>query len=216
MTRDERRRQKSLARKTAKRKNRKHSLNRQTLLPRARALPPGAAHWPVYECLVTRDWDQPGELVQILIARSSPAGEIAAAVVLMDLGSLGVKNAFANYFPLQRDYEELRESLRGRQPMVRADFNLVAKIIREGINYAKSLGFSPHRDYREAEPFLRDADPDSCRKTIPLGIDGKPYFVSGPYDDVPRIMRTLAKAVGPGNFEYTVGVESLDVLDLDD
>ena len=38
-----------------------------------------------------------------------------------------------------------------------------------------------------------------------MGVDGKPYFVSGPFDNVPRIMARLEKAVGPGNFEFLVG-----------
>ena len=52
---------------------------------------------------------------------------------------------------------------------------------------------------------LGDADPEACDIPIPLGgKDDKPFFVAGPYDNVPRIMAQLEKAVGPGGFNYLV------------
>ena len=33
-----------------------------------------------------------------------------------------------------------------------------------------------------------------------------PCFVSGPHDDVPRILAKLERTVGPGNFHYMIGV----------
>jgi hypothetical protein len=96
--------------------------------------------------------------------------------------------------------------MRSRQKMIPADLNLVAKIIREAIAYADSLGFKPHRDYRQAAPILGDADPDACEIEIPLGKDGKPLYISGPYDNVQGIMRRLERAVGPDGFSYVVGL----------
>lgn len=66
----------------------------------------------------------------------------------------------------------------------------------------RQSAFGPHRDYYDAAILLEGANPDACASTIPLGVDGKPFFVSGPYDDVPRIMAQLKKAVGPGSFEF--------------
>jgi hypothetical protein len=88
--------------------------------------------------------------------------------------------------------------------MKKADLNLAAKIVREAIAYARGLGFSPHPDYYDAAPLLAGADPDAEKKKIPLGSrDGKPLFVAGPYDDVPRIMAKLERAVGPNGFHFT-------------
>src|SRR5436309_391947 len=72
MPRSENKRQKSLARKAAKRKQKKHSLARQALPAGERARLRLAASWALHECLITRDWDAPGEIIQILVARSSP------------------------------------------------------------------------------------------------------------------------------------------------
>lgn len=208
MPKDQKRRQKALERHAAKRKQRKQAGARQALATSSssRGALRAAAKWPLYECLVSRDWDAPGELVQILVARSSPDGAIGAAHLLVDLGCLGLKNAMARLFASSTEYEAHRRRVSETQRMQKADLDLAAKIIREAINYAEGLGFKPHADYYDAAPFLEGANPDACPAEIPLGLDGKPFFVSGPFDNVPRIMGTLNKAVGPGNFDFTIGV----------
>jgi hypothetical protein len=166
--------------------------------------------------LVTQEWQEPGEIIQILVSRRSPQGQIAAGAFLVDLGCLGVKNAFGRVFNTLGEYKaELRNSVLARQEMIQADPNLAAKIIREGVAYARALGFSPNRDTRDAQLVLGDADPDACDIEIPLGRDGKPFFVSGPYDNVDRIMDKLTRKLGPDGFHYMIGIEGSDELILD-
>jgi hypothetical protein len=171
-----------------------------------------AAEWPVYECLIPRNWDREGELLQIIVARQGPEGGVAASVFLVDLGCLGVKDAFTYYFPTPRDYELTRRNLGGRQQLIKADLDLVARIVRGAVEYAQSLGFSPHRDFKDAAILLTGADPDASNARVPLGKDGKPFFVAGPYDDPRKIMAKLEKAVGPDGFYYVVPMDPLSGL----
>lgn len=136
--------------------------------------------WPLHEVLLSREWREEGAIVQILAARRSGVGQVATGTFLVDLGCLGVKSAFTSLFHSQREYEQkLRRRITSHQSMMPADLNLVAKIIREGIAYARELGFSPDPDYRDAMLVLGDADPDACPDPIPLGgKDGKPFFNS--------------------------------------
>jgi len=135
----------------------------------------------------------------------------------VDLGCLGVKSAFGRVFNTLREYRELRDGMMGRQDMVQADINLVAKIIREAITYAQDLGFKPDPDYRDAMPVLGGADPDACSTPVPLGSkDGKPLFIAGPYDNVDRIIAKLTRKLGPDGFYYMVpigGDEEIFLLD---
>jgi hypothetical protein len=202
-------RQKALQREVAKRKRKRKLAAKKRRPIVAHPLLRAAANWPLHECLLTRDWRKEGTLVQILVARRSPSGQIAAGAFLVDLGCLGVKSAFASLFDSKRAYEQkLRRGITERQAMMEADLNLVAKIIREGIAYARRLGFNPDPDYREATVLLGDANPDACDVPIPLGSkDGKPLFIAGPYDDMEQIMAKLEKAVGPDGFYYLVPLE---------
>lgn len=211
------RRQKARQRKKAKRKKKRSPLSQ--LFQSPRALLRSSGNWPLHECLVTKDWQQEGNIVQILVARRSPSGQIAAGTFLVDLGCLGVKSAFASLFDTRREYEQkLRARITSQQEMIKAEVNLVAKIIREAIAYAKDLGFKPDPDYRDAMLVLGDADPDACDTPIPLGgRDGKPFYIAGPYDNVDRIMAKLMRKLGPDGFTYLIPISGdEEVLLLDE
>lgn len=204
MAKDERKRQQMLQRHAAKRKQKQQHRTASAPLV-ARPSLRLASSWPFYECLVSRDWEKEGEIVQVLVARRSPQGEIGVAVFLVDLGCLGVKNALADIMSPGEYQQGLRAEFSARQRMRDVDVNLAAKIVRESITYAHRFGFSPHPDYYLAAPMLEGADPDAVKERVPVGgKDGKPYFIAGPYDNVPRILAQLERAVGPGNFNYTV------------
>jgi len=203
-------RQRSLERKRAKRKQ---AQARATRRPTGtRALLKSSARWPLMECLLTRDWQKPREIIQILVARRSPSGRVAIATFLVDLGCLGVKSAFASLFDSAFEYRtQLRDPMMARQVLTPADLNLVAKIIDEGVAYAGSLGFKPDPDYRDALIVLGDTDPEACDIPIPLGgEDGNPFFIAGPHDNVPKIMAQLERVMGPGNFHFMAPMEMMD------
>jgi hypothetical protein len=199
------RRQKARQRKAAKRK--KRTGRRQFVIQSPRALLRASGSWPLYECLLTKEWQKKGTIIQILVARRSSQRQIAAGTFLVDLGCLGVKSAFGSLFDTSREYRQLRDGMKTRQDMIKADINLVAKIVREAIAYARDLGFRPDPDYRDAMPVLGDADPDACDVPIPLGgKEGKPFFIAGPYDNVDQIMAKLTRKLGPDGFHFLVPI----------
>ncbi len=198
------RQQKTRQRKVAKRKKRKSRHSPSSPARKSpRAIVRASGSWPLHECLLAKEWQEEGTLVQILVARRSPQGQIAVGIFLVDLGCLGVKAALGNLFESRGEYNrQLRKDVTSKQKMINADVNLAAKIIREAIAYARELGFRPHSDYRDAMPVLGDADPDACDTPIPLGKDGKPFFIAGPYDNVDRIMSKLTRKLGPDGFHF--------------
>jgi hypothetical protein len=210
------RRQKARQRKETKHKEKRSLLSR--LIQSPRTLLRASGSWSLHECLLTKEWQKEGAIIQILVARRSPSGQIATGTFLVDLGCLGVKSAFASLFDTRREYEQkLRAGMTARQKMIKADLNLVAKIIREGIAYAQELGFKPDPDYRDAMLVLGDADPDACDVAIPLGgPEGKPLFIAGPYDNVDRIMAKLTRKLGPDGFHFLFPVSGDEEIFLPD
>ncbi|MBI1877179.1 MAG: hypothetical protein HYR94_02915 [Chloroflexi bacterium] len=192
MAQDAKKRQKAIQRKAAKRKQKLAKLKPSFHIS-ARTLLRQASDWPLHEVLLSKEWNKEAALVQILIARQSTLGQIAIGVFLVDLGCLGVKNAYARLFSSYSEYQTLRQNFLSREPIVSADLNLAAKIIQESIAYARQFGFEPHPDSREAMWVLGQANPDACLDTIPLGgSEGKPFFVAGPYDNVSKIRKRSA------------------------
>lgn len=217
MPRNEQRRQKSLQRQAARRK-----AKRQATAPGRhadlRAELRAAAHWPVEECLITSTWQKPGEIVQLLVARRAPDGGVGAAVFLIDLGCLGVKGAtVARFDSPQRYQQELRADLLALQQMTAIELDLAAKVLREAVAYARSLGFSPDTDYYDAALLLAGAQPDRAQERVPLGgEDGRPLYVVGAYDNPATVVARLTRAVGQGNYAIVSPVELLPGFDGDD
>ena len=173
-----------------------------------------AAKWPVHEVLLSRGWEQEAALITILVARRSPmSNKVAAGLFLVDLACLGVKSAQVKLFAGPAEYSAgLRAHALKIQPMAPAEFNLAAKIIATGLEYAANLGFKPDPVFAQTQHLLGGADPAACDTPVPTGgPEGKPLFVSGPYDDARRIVDQLTRAVGAGNFHYMVQVGGEDL-----
>ncbi|WP_231971853.1 hypothetical protein [Nostoc sp. NIES-3756] len=68
--------------------------------------------------------------------------------------------------------------------------------------YAQSLGFEPHKDFEKSRSHIGNWY-GSIR--IECGRNGKPCYVSGPYDNSKKIIETLNRSQGEGNFDFIVG-----------
>lgn len=163
-----------------------------------------AVRWPFYEVLVSRGWQNPGNLVTILVARSAPTGKIAASSFLVDLACLGVKSAQVRLYA-RDDYATVRQNLMDGQPLMPVELDLAAKIIQTGLDYASDLGFKPDPVCPQAMYLLTGAAPDQCLVPVPTGgPEDKPLFVAGPYDNAQRIVAQLTERLGEGNFDYVM------------
>lgn len=169
-----------------------------------------ALAWPVLECWVNEEWQDPTQLNQVVVVRQDPlTGEVRVGTYLVDRACLGVKNAYAaNFINAESFRREMFSGMIERQNLIKVDFNLVAKIVKVGIEYAAQFGFRPHRDYLEASILLQDADPDSVDVEIPVGgPEGKPFFIAGPYDNADKIRARLTQQLGPGGFNYWLPID---------
>ncbi len=142
MPRDPRKHQKALMKKRSKQKaasqRRSHSpeftvLSPQVIIRHART-------FPLFECLISDNWqkDDMG-LVQILLARQQPDGDICFGVYLIDKYCLGLKNTFANANFSQTRYEnDVRDRIFREQVPVECPIELAHQMIYESITLCAS------------------------------------------------------------------------------
>jgi len=206
MPRDEQRRQKALMKKRSKQKaavqHRSHSQppasqSAPVILHQARA-------FPVYECLISSSWekDEPG-LVEILLARQQPDGDICFGVFLVDKLCLGLKNTFANAnFSRSRYQQEIHDPIAGRSRLKTCPLELAHQMIYASIDYARQFGFEPNKDFALSQFLLLPRGELEEPYKLTFGREGKPFFVAGPRDNAQRIIRQLEKTAGPGNYDY--------------
>ncbi|NOZ46375.1 MAG: hypothetical protein GXO79_06295 [Chlorobi bacterium] len=158
---------------------------------------------PFHECYINAKWNEKG-MATVFISKKQPSGNYIYAIFLIDIYCLGVKNAMFNFNQNSIKYEDLKSKLFSSEDFVLYDIVETHNIIYGAIDYAEELGFKPHKDFNIAEYILNSDLIDDGIDEIEFGHNGKPLFVAGPDDNVNRIINTLKRTVGEGNFYYII------------
>lgn len=137
----------------------------------------------------------------MLLSRKEPSGKITLAILLIDTFCFGIKNANYKCHLHADEYEELKERTFGGTGYRKENLTFAHNLVYGALDFAEDNGFKPHPDFAIAEYILDPALVDEGINDIEFGRDGKPFYISGPYDNVPRIIKTLERNVGSGNFD---------------
>jgi len=149
-----------------------------------------------------------GGLAAVMVARADRSSRVTLCGFLLDVYCLGVKNTLG---PLTVSssavHDRSRRFFSGFPDLPQsAPLELVQHLVHGAVAYAASLGFDPHEEFPDVQPFLGPA-PGSC--PIRFGRDGTPWYIAGPHDNVRQVIATLDRTVGAGNYQYIIGVPTL-------
>lgn len=185
-----------------KKKSNKAKIQQQNMSPRKYLETGRARKLPILECCINSDWKNAG-LSTVVVARKHTTGNVTFGIYLIDTFCLGIKNADVAFNKTQFDYDDFLESMADRHmgDVEKIDYALAHNIIYGAIAYAEDLGFKPHKDWSYAQMVLEEDTEDVALIDIEFGKNGKPCFINGPYDSVNRVIETLKKSVGEGNFD---------------
>lgn len=226
MSAGQKKRQKKLERRSAKRKQRQKTLvkHSQRGLRERLAI---AATAPVLHSEVTNTVEEDG-LGHVLLSRELPNGNVAYGMFLVDLSCMGVKKAFGDVTS-RAEYNRMRNDVRERYELILVTPAELRQLVEGVVQYANDLGLEPHADYARIKPIFGAIDPSEAEKHFQFGgSDGKPYFNAGPNEGPERcqqIMGILEHTCGEGGFHFTIpvfgeGPESLRgnlrVMDFDE
>lgn len=199
-----RKRQQKLERRNAKRKEKKQLIRRFESGGIARQFAE-AAHGAILNCWMSNSLDHQG-IGKVQISRTLPMGLVAVASFLVDRYCLGVKDVMCQVLSRPQYAIEIAGNLPpgGVTPIEPAD---ARKLIESVVAYARSLGLAPHADYDKARLIFGDIDASQSDLEFEFGMDGRPFFIAGPYDSLARCRRIFAAlnhTQGPGNFDFLV------------
>jgi len=164
-----------------------------------------ATRAPVKACIVSDRLFAEG-IGQLVLARTSPSGMVAASFFLLDVWCLGVKDAFFAVMTPQK-FGDRKDELSRQQSFTDIDPSIARKLLHDAAIYAAGLGLAPSEDFAQAEAIFGDIP--MAMETFPFGKNGKPFFISGPHDSPTRIrhiLDTLAKRAGPDGFDFIAGM----------
>jgi hypothetical protein len=200
--REKQRKKREAAKKRAGHRPGLLDLSPATILRQAALLPMGS-------CFISSDWFdddlQHPRLVSVIVTRKAPQNIVVPAIALVDRTCLGVKNGFVakpmvdvELDPFIVRLGEAHES--GMEPCS----PLIAQsVVYHAIDYARSLGFEPHKDFPEP---LFGPRPEVLLDT-PLARPERPVYIAGPDDPMLRIVEHLTARLGPDGFELTLPIE---------
>lgn len=210
MAKSKKSKQRKLAAKRGKKKaKRKQALARQKRSTRVAGLA-GASGYPLYQTLLPDELFETG-MGAAIFSRRLPDSRIAVGTFLMDVFCLGVKDAMARIMA-DWEYQDYIDGVEATQSLKTVEPACVVKLVEEGVDYARELGFFPHKDYLKARKIFGDVDPGDCETAFEFGKDGKPLYISGPFDSetkIRRIIDQLTERLGPDGFHFLVGIEGL-------
>jgi len=221
MALNQRRRQKQLARKAAQASARAKALRAggARRVEAGGSFHPASPAWPVHDAWIS---DAIRKMRQGTVILSRKLGDaVTVAVFLVDVGCMGVKSAFGRSMHVST-YAEFLERFRGREDLIGSGPACVRKLVEGAVSYASDLGFPPDPDYRRVRALFGDIDPLECAREFEFGDNGKPSYVSGPYDSPARVrsvMEQLRRKCGPDGFHFMVASPEAfgdDLGDLDE
>lgn len=193
---DPRKRQKQLARKKAKHQSNKANKQTQALRAVGRALE-AAGTAPILHSFVSDDIWEAG-LGYVILSRTLPGGQVAHAAFMLDIFCQGVKDAYLNIGTPEHYRATVLEGIGQRFNLQKIEPAAARKLVEGGVDYAASFGLEPHPDYTKAKRIFGDIDASQCEEEFEYGKDGRPLFISGPYDS-PEKVRRIMLAIGTNN-----------------
>jgi hypothetical protein len=152
-------------------------------------------------CFVSAAWDdlESPALVSVIVTRELPSGHLVTGTALVDRTCLGVKDAFLMEPMLARDLADVVDRMGAvHGGMLPCEPLVVQSIVFHAVEYARALGFEPHRDFPAA---LFGPRPTVLLST-PWSAPDRPIYLSGPRDNELAIISRLTKTVGAGGFEH--------------
>jgi hypothetical protein len=171
---------------------------------------------PFGPCWISRAIDgEPdgGAPALITVVVSRRVGELLLpSVALVDRTCLGVKNAFLPGLQDEREIERwISDAAEAGDPLKKTELLFAQSVIFHAIDYASTLGFSPHPGFVLG---LIGERPASLLDT-PLARPERPLYIAGPDDDEEQVLAQLDASVGPDNYD-AMAEPDLDEDELDD
>lgn len=170
---------------------------------------------PIYECLISESWEDTG-MTPIIVARKHVNGNLSWGGYLVDTFCLGIKNTLYMFNESEEVYESFKEAFSEDFDMEACDYVLVHNVIYGAIEYAEDYGFKPHKEFDISKYALEEDDERVELMELEFGFDGKPCYFSGPDEDqaeIERIIATLERTAGEGNYTIFLGDEMKDESD---
>lgn len=184
----------------------KHAAEQHALRPSA--LLRRASDFPIHRAYLGASWRESDEympgLVSAILTRRAPGGLLVGTVVI-DRTCLGVKDAYGTMMT-EIEFGQYLRSLQEHDDIELVEPSTCLSVVHHAIDYARKLGFEPNKDFT---PAMFEPRPEPLEDT-PLSKPSRPFYASGPSDNVAVVLSKLRTAVGD-DFRFMIPSEDPEV-----
>jgi hypothetical protein len=179
-------------------------MSKQVQLSSEKYIKTKAKELSFFECYASQNWYVSFELVTVIVSKQMPSDNICLAIYLLDKGCLSLKSTNYRFNMTLSEYKDYVSHLMEaeQRPFEVISVEMVHNLIFGAIDYADEYGFSPNKGWIITRHFLNEDLITDEIDSIEFGKDGKPFYISGPYDNMNHILATLKKTAGEGNFDF--------------
>jgi hypothetical protein len=145
--------------------------------------------------------DRASGLSQVIVTRIERGNHLVSSY-LVDYWCLGVKSTFGPRKIDIRKYDILvhQSAQKFNENFQEISLLQAQSIIFGAVDYADRLGLKPDPDFERSKIQLGKRSEQLIE--IEFGKDGKPFYMSGPYDNPDKIIHALESSVGKGNYNF--------------
>jgi len=145
-----------------------------------------ATSLPLRHCVMSEGLFNLG-LGTLVLARGASDYSLYCSFFLLDVFSLGIKEAFFRPAPL-----EALETIGADIPLLDVEPPYGRKLLRDLAAWSQSLGFAQAPDFPIIEALFGDVNADACDVSFRFGTDGGPLYMPGPFDSIAEIREGAA------------------------
>lgn len=169
---------------------------------------------PIAKVYINQSFTEDG-IANIAVLRQQPSGTYVMGSFLVDILCLGVKDTFFRFGVSWEEFEEgYLEKYNADEPILtEIDVTNAHGIIKNSLEYAASLGVSPHKDFKLTQYIL---EPLSDIPNINLERPEKPIYATLKSEYNPLVIAALNKSVGEGNYDILIKNEMFNGDEWDD
>lgn len=166
---------------------------------------------PFGPCFASAGWFEGHgyELTVVIVSRRMPRNRFCFAGYMIDKGCLGLKSTLFRVGYSEEEYKTFVRvmSEREERPYEEITVQDAHNLIFGGIDYAEDNGFQPmDKDWNITKHLLDERQiTDGIDRIQFGGENGKPLYISGPHDNVEKIIAQLRRRFGEGGFNYVMG-----------
>lgn len=151
---------------------------------------------PIYECKILKHWEQSG-MSPVYVTKELARDSYIMIGYVVDFWCLGVKNTQIKMGISKTDLKNTYNRNNGDLETI--SYQDARSLIIGAVDFAKATGIAPHSSWKGTPSTFVEAHL-AFEKKFSFGQNGKPYYVSGPYDnelyDVEEIISKVSKAKG--------------------